>query len=75
MGDLTLFDQNTLGIPLSPLNKFEGVELDGILGYDFFKRFVVEVDYINHILTIYEPEKFNYSGDGEVPACCRGTGA
>lgn len=66
VGDLTLFDQDVLGISLSPLNKFEGTNLDGILGYDFLRRFVVEIDYVNQILTIYEPAKFNYVGDGEM---------
>jgi len=66
IGNLTIFDQDVLGISLSPLNKFEGTTLDGILGYDFLSRFVVEVDYLNQILTIYEPGKFNYTGNGEV---------
>jgi len=63
---LTLFNQTVTGISLSQVERFDGRKLDGILGYDFFKRFVVEIDYINHILTIYEPERFNYTGDGEV---------
>jgi hypothetical protein len=66
IGDLTLFDQDVLGISLSPLNKFEGTNLDGILGYDFLRRFVVEIDYVNQILTFYKPDKFNYGGDGEI---------
>lgn len=66
IGNLAIFDQDVVGISLSPLNKFEGTAFDGILGYDFLQRFVVEIDYINQILTIYEPDKFNYTGEGEV---------
>ncbi len=66
IGNLTIFDQDVVGFSLSPLSKFEGTTLDGILGYDFLQRFVVEIDYINQILTIYEPDKFNYTGEGEV---------
>lgn len=66
IGNLTIFEQDVVGISLSPLNKFEGTAFDGILGYDFLQRFVVEIDYINQILTIYEPDKFNYTGEGEV---------
>lgn len=66
IGNLTIFEQDVVGISLSPLNKFEGTIFDGILGYDFLQRFVVEIDYINQILTIYEPDKFNYTGEGEV---------
>lgn len=32
-----------------------GVEVDGILGYEFFNRFVVKIDYSNDILTVYNP--------------------
>lgn len=63
---LTLFNQTVTGISLIQVERFDGRELDGILGYDFFKRFVVEIDYVNQILTIYEPERLNYTGDGEV---------
>lgn len=66
IGNLTIFDQDVVGLSLSSLSKFEGTTLDGILGYDFLQRFVVEIDYINQILTIYEPDKFNYTGEGEV---------
>jgi hypothetical protein len=66
IGNLTIFEQDVVGISLNHLNKFEGTAFDGILGYDFLQRFVVEIDYINQILTIYEPDKFNYTGEGEV---------
>ncbi|WP_432412942.1 aspartyl protease family protein [Rasiella sp. SM2506] len=33
-----------------------GVPIHGILGYDFFKNFVVKTDYIAKKLTIYNPE-------------------
>ncbi len=64
--NLTLFNQTLIGISLSQVDKFDGKKSDGILGYDFFKRFVVEIDYLNHILTIYKPDRFNYTGNGEV---------
>jgi hypothetical protein len=63
---LTLFNQTMMGISLDQVCRFDGKQLHGILGYDFFKRFVVEIDYLNHISTIYEPEKFNYTKEGEV---------
>lgn len=66
IGNLTIFDQDVIGLSLRPLNKFEGITLDGILGYDFLQRFVVEIDYVSQILTICEPDKFDYTGDGEV---------
>ena len=35
-----------------------GVEVFGIIGYDLFKRFVVEIDFDDNILTFYEPDFF-----------------
>src|SRR6266581_928744 len=35
---------------------------DGILGADFFRRFVVEIDVPNRRMRLYEPSGFNYSG-------------
>lgn len=38
----------------------------GILGYGFFRRFVVELDPREKILTLQEPEGFRYRGSGTV---------
>lgn len=65
VGDLTLLDQNMAAIQLSLLGRFDGRQIDGILGYDLFCRFVVEIDYANQTLTIWEPDSFTYSGPGE----------
>jgi hypothetical protein len=35
-----------------------GVRIHGILGYEIFSRFVVEVDYINQKLILHRPEHF-----------------
>ena len=39
---------------------------DGVLGYGFFKRFVVEIDHAGRTLRLHEPQTFQYSADGEV---------
>lgn len=39
---------------------------DGILGAGFFRRFVVELDPIQRVLTLYEPENYTYTGKGEI---------
>jgi len=36
-----------------------GVKVHGILGYDFFKNFIVKIDYHNEILKIFNPYNFN----------------
>lgn len=35
-----------------------GMEIHGILGYDFFNQFVVKVDYVRKMITVYDPDTF-----------------
>ncbi|MCP4151618.1 MAG: PDZ domain-containing protein [bacterium] len=43
-----------------------GLEVVGILGYDFLSRFVTRIDYAEQKLTIYESSTFEYKGKGSV---------
>jgi hypothetical protein len=48
------------------LSKFIGTDVHGILGYEIFNRFVVEIDYKNKLLKLFEPNKYKPSGRGEI---------
>lgn len=50
-----------LTLELSRFNPFFGHNVDGILGYDFFERFVIILDYENKRLTIIDPHRFEPS--------------
>jgi len=41
------------------LQKNLGIKIHGILGYDFFKNFIVKVDYKNEMMKFFHPEYFN----------------
>ena len=41
-----------------------GLDFDGILGSEFIKEFVVEVNYDAGAITLHDRETFNYSGQG-----------
>lgn len=43
-----------------------GFEFDGVIGYDFIKEFVIEIDYLNKIMSLHEPRAYLYRGRGEV---------
>lgn len=50
-------------------NSSLGMEVVGILGYDFLSRVVTKVDYANEKLSFYYPDSFDYRGNGvAVPA-------
>ena len=42
----------------------EGHRMDGMLGADFIRRFVVVIDYVNRELRLYDPRTFRYGGQG-----------
>jgi len=54
-----------LALPLGRLAARFGEDFDGIIGSDFIKQFVVEVDYQQGVLKLYDKDKFVYSGGGE----------
>jgi aspartyl protease len=38
---------------------------DGVLGDEFFRLFVVEIDYAAQVMNLYEPKNYKYNGRGE----------
>jgi hypothetical protein len=56
----------TLAIPLGRLAARFGHDFDGIIGSDFIKQFVVEVDYQAHVLRFHDKDRFSYAGNGEI---------
>jgi len=38
---------------------------DGLIGSDFFAKYVVQVDYRRHRMTLFDPRSFRYAGRGE----------
>lgn len=49
-----------------PFPSIPGFEFDGTIGYDFINQFVVEIDYQNKIMNLYNPRTYAYAGEGEV---------
>ena len=54
-----------MALPLDRLQPRFGHDIDGIIGGDFIKQFVVEIDYAAHVLRFYDKDKFTYAGSGE----------
>ncbi len=66
LNGLELTKQDITVLPINTAISFsEGRTVDGLLGYDFFNRFVIEIDYANGRINISEPQMFNYTGKGE----------
>lgn len=59
-------EQQIASIDISGLFKKAGMDVVGILGYDFLSRFVTRVDYANRKISFYNPATFEYKGGGKV---------
>lgn len=55
-----------MAIPLNGLEPRFGHDIDGIIGADFIKQFVVEIDYQARVLRLHDRNNFVYSGPGEI---------
>lgn len=55
----------TLAIPLKKLAPRFGQDFDGIIGSEFIKQFVLELDYQARVIKLHDKDKFAYSGPGE----------
>ena len=52
--------------PLGFLADRVGHRVDGIIGIELFRKFVVEIDYAAQQVRLWQPDSFVYSGTGEV---------
>ncbi len=65
VGGIEFASQKCVSLDIAPLfEKTSDLDISGILGYDFLSRFVTRVDYAREELTFYDPEYFEYAGDG-----------
>ncbi|HEX8846033.1 MAG TPA: pepsin/retropepsin-like aspartic protease family protein [Pyrinomonadaceae bacterium] len=53
-------------LPLEFPSPVKGETIGGLLGYDFLKRFVVEIDYTTRTINLYQPRSYRYRGGGEI---------
>ncbi len=42
-----------------------GREVEGLVGFDFFEKFIVEIDYESKVIRLFDPKTYGYSGVGE----------
>jgi hypothetical protein len=59
-------NQSIVAVQLGALEPLFGRRIDGVLGYDFISRFVLQIDYAGGKLSLYDPRDYKYVGQGEV---------
>lgn len=46
--------------------EYAGIDVQGILGSDFFRRFVLKINYSRRVISLYDPQYFEPPGKGYV---------
>jgi len=55
----------TLALPIGRMAPRLGQDFDGIIGGEFIKQFVLELDYQTKVIKLHDKESFTYTGAGE----------
>jgi hypothetical protein len=55
----------TMALPFTEAQAAMGRDVDGIVGGEFIRQFVVQIDYQARKMTLHEPARFEYRGDGQ----------
>jgi hypothetical protein len=66
VGAAELIEKSLAIVPFDDLASHEGRSIEGVLGVNLFRRYVVVIDYPAKTLALYEPARFAYQGPGEI---------
>ncbi len=66
IGPIRFEEQTVATIRMDDLVRRLGIDIAGVLGYDFLSRFVTRVDYSGERVSFFEPDSFRYGGEGTV---------
>ena len=70
LGGVTFYPRDPLALDLSGVGSTVGER--GLLGFDFFERYVVVFDYDRRTVSLYDPPTYRYDGSGaRVPLVIR----
>ena len=61
-----LRNQHVAVIDQTGLERALGMQLGGLLGYDFISRFVIEIDYEKKLMTLHDPATWQLNGTGYI---------
>ena len=64
LANLELHDQAFVVLDMSELSEVGGARIDGLIGYEVFRRFLVEYDYATGEIRLHRPGTFSHDGSG-----------
>ncbi len=63
-GSVALRHETVALVPLGEVSAQHGRHIHGTIGFPFFMKYVVEIDYEARVLRLYDPAAFTYEGAG-----------
>jgi len=63
---VTLPNLDVAAFSFEGLERNSGRPMDIILGYELFREYVVEIDYAARFINVFDPDSYEYRGDGEI---------
>ena len=67
IGTIKFEEQKVVALSLREMfHKALGLDVVGILGYDFLSRFVTKIDFAKQTISFYDPATFEYAGKGTI---------
>jgi hypothetical protein len=67
IGGIGFDEQKVVALSFKQIfEKVLGMEVIGILGYDFLSRFVTKIDFAKKKISFYHPDSFEYQDQGEI---------
>jgi Aspartyl protease/PDZ domain len=64
LGTSTIPSPDVVVLSLQDIERISGRAIDGVLGADLFRRYVVEVDYAARRIRLFDPHTYVYDGHG-----------
>lgn len=61
-----VFNQTLASLPINDASPLFGKSIGGIIGYDFIKQFIIEVDYDAKVINLSAPASYQYRGSGDL---------
>ena len=65
LGDLSFPNRAAKVLALDSLESIAGHRLDGLIGQDLFRHYVIEINYADRIVILHDPQTYTYNGTGE----------
>lgn len=65
IGGITRAHKVAYVVAFGDLDERTGHRIDGVIGADLFQGYVVEIDYAQSQVSLFEPKRYRYTGSGE----------